>query len=51
MAVWALAQTDHTDHLTRRPDLLADDAAVDFYHDGLLDRTTVANLARDALAR
>ncbi len=49
MAVWCLGQVGRAKLLADRPDLLSDEAAVDLYEDGALQRTSVGQLVRRAL--
>jgi hypothetical protein len=46
MAVWCLGQVGRADLVAGRPDLLADEGAVDLYAEALLTRTSVGELAR-----
>lgn len=50
MAVWCLGQFRAVEHLAPAAALLEDNRPVQFYSGGQLTRTTVANLARAALA-
>jgi hypothetical protein len=49
MAVWCLGRLGRTALLAERPALLDDDAPVDLYDDGVLNRTSIRRLARHAL--
>jgi HEAT repeat protein len=49
MAVWCLGQVGQAKHLVDRPDLLVDDGPVDSYEDGLLQRTNVGRMVRQAI--
>ena len=49
-AAWCLGRVGEAATLAKRPDLLSDDGPVVFYTDGSLERTSVAELVRNALA-
>ncbi len=49
MAVWCLGRIGQVGLVADRPALLSDGGAVDFYEDGVLRRTSVAEMARRAL--
>jgi hypothetical protein len=49
MAVWCLGQVGRAKLLAERSDLLSDEGPVDFYKDGLLNRTSVSRLLRRVL--
>ncbi len=49
MAVWCLEQVGRAELLVGRADLLADEAAVDLYEDGVLKHTSVGQLVRRAI--
>jgi HEAT repeat protein len=51
MAVWALAQVGRADLLDGHPDLLADEAPVDLYENGVFGPTSVGSLARRSVVR
>ncbi len=48
MAAWCLQQVGRAELLAGRADLLADEAVVDLYEDGVLKRTSVCHLVRRA---
>jgi HEAT repeat protein len=50
MAVWCLHEIGRADLLADRPDLAADEGALDLYEDGSLKRTTVSELLRRTLS-
>lgn len=50
LSAWALGKLKHQEARGRLENLLADDAAVELYDQGELRRTSVARLARQALA-
>ncbi len=51
MAVCCLAEVAHAGLLADRPELLADEGPVDLYEGGIVQRTSVRQLVRRALAR
>jgi hypothetical protein len=48
MAAWCLGEIGQAKLLEGRPELLTDEGKVDFFEDGLLEQTTVGELARRA---